>query len=229
MIYYKKLKINKIISHEKNLKHRTRYKIFFCTNIFFEILFYYFIMSTFNNTQSDKLFGKCCHIESGDRCGCQRFIALENDEKNCEACYHHSSYHEDIKEINTNRLNNKPRIQTLDELYSPSYNNSNISSSQETGNSLLNQLLSGRALEEQSIANELSRSFTQNQNHLTTTSSSSGRLATNFDPFSGASNYRNSRSKKRKNMDNIKQTCITAIVLPNIGIELQTPMTSQPM
>lgn len=183
-----------------------------------------------NNPQNVKVFGKCCHIESGDRCGCQRFIALENDEKNCEACYHHSSYHEDIKENDINRSNNRKRISTLDELYSPC-NNPNISSSQETGNSLLNQLLSGRALEEQSIASELSRTFSrnQNQNRLTTSSSSIGGLATDFDPFLGASNYRSSKNKKRKNIEKVKEMCITIIVLPNIGVELQTPMISQPM
>ena len=37
-----------------------------------------------NNFQSDKAFGKCCYVESGERCGCQRFIALENNEKTCE-------------------------------------------------------------------------------------------------------------------------------------------------
>ena len=201
-----------------------------------------------NNFQSVKAFGKCFYIENGDRCGCQRFIALEDNERSCEACLHHSSYHEDlINDINrsnnriptfdTNSLSNnqgitsmgssntRQRISTFDELYSP-YNSSNITSNTS---SILNQLLTGKALDEQAIANELSSTFIRNKNHLTASTSSINMRGTrtNFDP----SNYDNSnRSKRRKNVNiKIKEICITVIVLPWVGDELQTPILSQPM
>ena len=122
-----------------------------------------------NNIQGEKVFGKCCYTESSERCGCQRFTALSNDERTCEACYHHSSYHEDIENKISNPNINKQRISTLDELYSSYNTNSNVSSlnNQEAStSSLLNQLLTGRALEEQSIASELSRTFTQRTQSL---------------------------------------------------------------
>ncbi|PKY40476.1 hypothetical protein RhiirA4_453848 [Rhizophagus irregularis] len=121
----------------------------------------------FNSSQSNRDYGKCCAIESSERCGCQRFIALNNG-KTCEVCNHHYGYHEDKEE---NRLlSNRQRVSTLDELYTQS-NNSNITQTfdnQETDtslstNSVLNQLLAGRALEEQSIANELSKTFAQSR------------------------------------------------------------------
>jgi hypothetical protein len=238
---------------------KTRYKIhsFFTENTYKLLLLISVIMS--NNFQSDKAFGKCCYVESGERCGCQRFIALENNEKTCEACYHHSSYHEDLIKNNANRLLNnssslnelysnsttttssnnrgainidpntsRQRVSTLDELYSPY--NSNITS----GTSMLNQLLSGRALEEQSIANELNETFTRNKNHLSTSTSSTmpsmRRTRPNFDSVLSSNYYNSNRNKRRKNLDaKIKETCITVIVLPDIGDELQTPIISQPM
>ncbi|CAB5181155.1 unnamed protein product [Rhizophagus irregularis] len=154
----------------------------------------------FNSSQSNRDYGKCCAIESSERCGCQRFIALNNG-KTCEVCNHHYGYHEDKEE---NRLlSNRQRVSTLDELYTQS-NNSNITQTfdnQETDtslstNSVLNQLLAGRALEEQSIANELSKTFAQS------------RLVNNnqlFDPM-----------------------CVTVIVLPDVGPQLKTPTITQP-
>lgn len=114
--------------------------------------------------------GKCCYIEDGERCGCQRFIAFEENRKNCEVCSHHSGYHEDT-EVDSNRK----RISTLDELYLQP-NNSNIIQENNTSlpNSILNQLLTGQALEEQSIANELSRTFAQNRSSSRSMSSSTG-------------------------------------------------------
>jgi hypothetical protein len=206
-----------------------------------------------NNFQSDKAFGKCCYVESGERCGCQRFIALENNEKNCEACYHHSSFHEDLIKNDANRLLNKSastfnelhsnsttstssnnqgtinigpntsrqRVSTLDELYTP-YNSS--------GTSVLNQLLSGRALEERSIANELNETFTRNKNYLSTSTSSSIGTRPNFDSVLASNYYNSNKNKRRKHMDaKIKETCITIMVLPDVGDELQTPIISQPM
>lgn len=201
-----------------------------------------------DNFQNIKAFGKCFHMENGNRCGCQRFIALRENERSCEACLHHSSYHEDpVNDIvrSNNRIptfdtslsnnqgitsmgssNTRQRISTLDELYSPYYNSSNITSNTS---SMLNQLLTGKALDEQAIANELSRTFIRNKNHLTASTSSinTRKIPTNFDP----SNYDNSnRNKRRKNVNiKIKETCITVIVLPWVGDELQTPILSQPM
>src|SRR5581483_10274712 len=121
--------------------------------------------------------------------------------------------------------NTRQRISTIDELYSP-YNSSNTTSN----TSILNQLLTGKALDEQAIANELSSTFIRNKNHLTASSTSSINTRgtrTNFDP----SNYDDSnRNKRRKNVNTkIKEICITVIVLPWVGDELQTPILSQPM
>ena len=250
---------HEIFPHKNNTKKFFLLKIFLLKIFFQNIIFakysfkiIYFIMS--DNLQSYKAFGKCCHVESGERCGCQRFSALENDEKNCEACFHHSSFHEDLIKNNNNRLLNnripsfnesynnstdlsnnqqptintgRQRISTLDELNSPY--NSNITSNA----SILNQLLSGQALEEKSIANELNETFTKNRNYLPNSSTlpsigMHGMGTPNFNSFL-ASNYYN-KNKKRKNVNvKIKETCITVIVLPDIGDDLQTPMISQPM
>lgn len=194
-------------------------------------------------------FGKCFHMENGDRCGCQRFIAHRDNERSCEACLHHSSYHEDlVNDNNINRSNNRiptfdtstslsnnqgitsmnarQKISTLDELYSPYSNSNNITSNTS---SILNQLLTGKALDEHAIASELSRTFIRNKNHLAASTSSINMCGTrpNFD----VSNYDNSnRIKRRKNINiKIKESCITVIVLPWVGDELQTPISSQQM
>jgi hypothetical protein len=89
-------------SKHKFSHKKTRYKIlfFFSQNYFTKNI----IMS--DNFQSTKAFGKCFYIENGDRCGCQRFIALRDNERSCEACLHHSSYHEDLVN-DINRSNNR--------------------------------------------------------------------------------------------------------------------------
>ncbi|CAG8689124.1 22975_t:CDS:2 [Rhizophagus irregularis] len=175
----------------------------------------------FNSSQNNRDYGKCCAIESSERCGCQRFIALNNG-KTCEVCNHHYGYHEDKEE---NRLlSNRQRVSTLDELYTQS-NNSNITQTfdnQETDtslstNSVLNQLLAGRALEEQSIANELSKTFAQS------------RLVNNNQLFDLS--LQMNRNKRRKHVEikpKIKEMCVTVIVLPDVGPQLKMPTIIQP-
>jgi len=189
-----------------------------------------------SNSQINRNFGKCYALVNGERCGCQRFIIV-NDSKMCEVCNHHYGYHEDKEDDNKSNNNGQRVPTTLDEFYSR-HNNSNVLSNQETdaslsSNSILNQLLSGRALEEHSIANELNRTFTQNQFAASTEIRASNNNQGVFNPSLGFSNYSlQQRGKRRRHLETkepkFKEMCISVIVLPEVGQQIKIPTVLQP-
>ena len=150
--------------------------------------------------------GKCCFIEAGDRCGCQCYRENISDQHTCDVCFHDAGFHEKVD----------------DEKPMP--------------NSLLNQVLAGQALEEQSIANELSQTFSRRnlanpsvgaRRNLYNFSNQGSSI--NFDPVSGATNYSlmQGRNRRRRQEEIIRETCIQVILLPDVGFTLKSPTAVQ--
>jgi hypothetical protein len=93
---------------------------------------------------------------------------------------------------------------------------------------LLNQVLTGQALEEQSIANELSQTFTRNfSNSSIRSSRRNNRSLRNFDPVQGAAYYNMPIGRNRRREDSVRESLVQVILLPDIGYELPTPIASQ--
>ncbi|GES79894.1 hypothetical protein GLOIN_2v1469659 [Rhizophagus clarus] len=108
---------------------------------------------------------------------------------------------------------------------------STVSAPVTARNSLLNQVLTGQALEEQSIANELSQTFTR-RNFSNSSVRSSRRnnqgSQRNFDPVQGAASYYNMHvGRNRGREESIRESLVQVILLPDIGRELSSPMITQ--
>jgi hypothetical protein len=151
----------------------------------------------------DNKLGKCCYLEAGERCGCQRYRVNFSEELICDVCFHDRGYHEKDKET---------------------------AAVPATNSSLLNQVFSGRALEEEAIASELNRTFS-NRNTVNSYTRSRREPITNFDPIAATTNYnitQNSRSRSRSRIiREPKETRIQMILLPDYGHILQSPMITQ--
>ena len=115
-----------------------------------------------SNHENSKL-GKCYFLEAGERCGCQCYRANSQDNFICDVCFHDSGFHE---------RENIPTAPAVP--------------------SLLNRVLTGQALEDQSIANELNATFTRrnlaNSSVRSSRRNNQGSLR-NFDPVQGAAHY----------------------------------------
>jgi len=149
--------------------------------------------------------GKCCYLEGGERCTCQCYRVNTQDEYLCDVCFHDIGYHE--------RQYRETIVSTT--------STPNISTSRSS--SILNQVLTGQALEEQSIANELSQTFSHRNPSIRPR-----RNQRNFDPVSGLTNYNAIHgSRNRRRGEIIRESLIQVILLPDFGHELQSPLLTQ--
>lgn len=145
--------------------------------------------------REDLKLGKCCLIVTGDRCGCQCYRANTSDETVCDVCWHDIGFHERGEESKT---------------AGPA--------------SLLNQVLSGQALEEESIASELSQTFSRRNfanSSIKPRRNNQGSYRT-FDPT--VANFNNRRNRR----ETTKEMLIQTILLPDFGKSLQSPTSVQP-
>ncbi|SRR6266498_4101524 len=149
-------------------------------------------------TNYDKL-GKCCYSEAGERCGCQRYRMNFSNEHICDVCFHDAGFHE--KE-----------------------NEETIIPAVPAASSLLNQVLAGRALEEESIANELSQTFSHRNSSTSTRSRRINQRS--FDPSIVQHTSRN-RNRREVVIREPRETPIQIILLPDVGQSLQSPMATQ--
>lgn len=78
---------------------------------------------------------KCCFLEGGEICGCQCYRAYSQDNFICDVCFHDNGFHE---------RENASAIPT----YAIPTSTSTVSAPAAAQNSLLNQVLTGQALEE---------------------------------------------------------------------------------
>ena len=163
-----------------------------------------------SNHENQKL-GRCCYLEAGERCGCQRYRVDTRHEHICDVCSHDSGFHEKKKEETT--------IPVVPAFTSAISTRPAVISAPSTSDSLLNQVLSGQALEEQSIANELRQTFTR-RNLTNRTQRGSFK---NFDPATTIT--QSNRNRRRE--DVVKEFLIQVILLPDFGFEIQSPTTLQ--
>src|SRR5437868_424660 len=97
-------------------------------------------------------------------------------------------------------------------------------------NSLLNQVLAERALEEKSIANELSQTFSHRNLANPSTRSrrnNQGSIRT-FDPAASTNfNLIQSTSRRNRRMEVVKEMLVQTILLPDVGQSLRSPISTQ--
>ena len=148
----------------------------------------------------DKLkFGKCCLMVTGDKCGCQCYRPHTSDETLCDVCWRDIGFHEREKEDKT------------------------------APPSLLNQVFSGRALEEESIASELSQTFSHRNlsNPVRSRKNNQGSIRT-FDPAATTNfNLIQSTSRRNRRMEVVKEMLVQTILLPDVGQSLRSPISTQ--
>lgn len=170
-----------------------------------------------SNHENPRL-GKCCFLEAGERCGCQCYRTNSQDNFICDVCFHDSGFHE------RQNISATPAVSTH---ATPT---STVSAPAAAQNSLLNQVLTGHALEEQSIANELSQTFTRrnfsNSSIRSSRRNNQGSLR-NFDPVQGAAYYNMPIGRNRRREDSVRESLVQVILLPDVGYELPTPIASQ--
>lgn len=149
-------------------------------------------------TISDKL-GKCCYSKAGERYGYQRYRENLSDNRVCDVCFHDTGFHEKEKENEETVAPVAPAISS----------------------SILNQVLTGQALEEESITNELSQTFSQ-QNSSTRSRRGAFR---NFDPVFAITNYNLTQSNRNRNRREVsarepRETLVQIILLSDVGYSL---------
>src|SRR4051794_16683177 len=170
-----------------------------------------------SNHENSRL-GKCYFLKAGERCGCQCYRANSQDNFICDVCFHDSGFHE---------RENIPAASAVPTRGIPT---STVSGPAAAQNSLLNQVLTGQALEKQSIANELSQTFTRrnlvNSSVRSSRRNNQGSLR-NFDPVQGAAHYNMYVGRNKRREEVVRETLVQAILLPDIGHELSSPIASQ--